>query len=536
MTANAVWILCVFIAYFAVLIGIAVVRSRGMEDMSDYVLGGRKMGFFTSALSSASSVTSGWTMLVFPALAFAAGMMHLWTVVAIVLGVWAAWVVMAKRLRRYTIATANSLTIPEFLEKRFDDRSGVLRSLSGALSLYFITLYICSGLIAGAKLLEVVFGLDSEGPGHNIGVTVSLIAIVSYTFIGGFLAVSRTDVFQSMIMLAGFVIIPVTLIFIADNPFGGLESTAPGFWNPFTNPSNESLGILFFISSIGWGVGAFGAQRVLARFMAVDREDNLGKSRDTSLVWLLLIFGFALLMGLVAAPALLAQGIELPDAEKLYLVVAETFFHPVIAGLLLTAVIAAVMSTADSQLLLASAIATDDMPLVRRLAYAMRTGARVWLGRLMLVLVGIVAAIISIVSPESVFALVSLAWGGMGAAFGSVLVLALYWRRFNRWGALAAVIVGSVVSTWWWLAGLGYEKYATVADLLGFEATIDQMEDIGLWQVNPGVPGFAAALIAGYVVARLTAPPSAEITALFDHVNGPDWNEEEAIAEPKPAD
>ena len=536
MPANAVWILCVFIAYFAVLIGIAVVRSRQMNDMSDYVLGGRKMGFFTSALSSASSVTSGWTMLVFPALAFAAGMMHLWTVVAILLGAWLSWTVMAKRLRRYTIATENSLTIPEFLEKRFDDRSGILRSLSGLLSIYFITLYICSGLIAGAKLLQVVFGLESEGPGHDLGVTISLIAVVSYTFIGGFLAVSRTDVFQAMIMLSGFVIIPVVLIVTADNPFGGLGSTAPGFWNPFTNPDGEVLGFLFFISSLGWAVGAFGAQRVLARFMAVDREENLGKSCYTGLVWLVLIFGFALLMGLVAAPALLSQGIALPDPEKLYLVVSETFFHPVIAGLLLTAVIAAVMSTADSQLLLASAIATDDMPLIKRMTYSMQTHARVWMGRLMLVLVGIAAAIISIASPESVYALVSLAWGGMGAAFGSVLLLALYWRRLNRWGALTAVLAGSVVSTWWWLAGLGYERYSTLADLLGFEATVDQMESIGLWQVNPGVPGFVAAVIAAYVVTRLTAPPSTEIVELYDHVVGPDWNEEEMVAAPSPAD
>ena len=153
----------------------------------------------------------------------------------------------------------------------------------------------------------------------------------------------------------------------------------------------------------------------------------------------------------------------------------------------------------------------------------MRTHARVLTGRLMLVAVGVAAAVVSIVSPESVFALVSLAWGGMGAAFGSVLILALYWRRFNRWGALAAVATGSIVSTWWWLAGLGYEKYSTVADLLGFEATIDQMEALGVWTVNPGVPGFAAAMVAAYVVTKLTAPPSTGVTTLFDSLNGPSW-------------
>lgn len=530
MPANAYWILCVFIAYFVVLIGIAIVRSRHMDDMSDYVLGGRKMGLITSGLSAASSAASGWTMLVLPALAFAAGMMHLWTVASIILGHWFAWTIMARRIRRYSIAADNSLTLPEFLEKRFGDTSGALRTLSGLIGIYFITLYVCSGLIAGAKLLEVVFGLDDTGQGHNIGVIISLIAVVSYTFFGGFLAVSRTDVFQSLIMLAGFIIIPVTLILTVNNPFQGLESTAPGFWDPFTDQGNTKLGFLFFISSVGWGLGALGAHRIISRFMAVQRESDIRRSRNVGAVWVVLIFLFALLMGLVAAPALLDRGIVLPDAEKLYIVVAETFFHPVVAGLLLTAVIAAVMSTADSQLLLASAIATDDLPIIKRITYAMRTQYRVWMGRGMLLLVGIIAAAISIVSPESVFALVSLAWGGMGAAFGPALILGLYWRRFNRWGALAAVVSGTVVSTWWWLMGLGYEGAETLTDLLGFRATIELMGEVGLWQINPGVPGFAVAAVFGVATALLTAPPPEEVTELYDHVNGPDWTEDSEAA------
>ena len=525
--AYTYWIVLVFIAYFVVLIGIAVLRARNMGDMSDYVLGGRSVGYITSALSAASSTTSGWTMLVFPALAFAAGMMHMWTVVSIVGGAWLAWTTMARRLRRYTIATENSLTVPEFLEKRFEDDSGILRSIAAVIALYFITLYVCSGLIAGAKLLQVVFGLDATGPGHDIGVLVSLVAVVSYTFIGGFLAVSRTDVFQAMIMLAGFIIIPVTLLATVSNPFQaeGLEFAA-GFWNPLTDQSNEFLGVLFLLSTLGWGLGAFGAHRILARFMAVDREENLGRSRNVGIVWAVLIFGFALLMGLVAAPALLDRGVMLPDAEKLYLVVAETFFHPVIAGLLLTAVIAAVMSTADSQLLLASAIATDDLPLIRRVAYSVQTRSRVWMGRGMLLLVGVAAAVISIASPESVYALVSLAWGGMGAAFGPVLLLALYWRRFNKWGALTAVASGMVISTWWWLMGLGYEGAANLAELLGLEATIALMSEVGVWQMNPGTPGFAGATILAVAVTLLTSQPSNSMVELFDRVNGPDWREE----------
>ena len=231
---------------------------------------------------------------------------------------------------------------------------------------------------------------------------ISLVAVVSYTFIGGFLAVSRTDVFQALIMLGGFIVIPVTLLLTVSNPLQGMGSTAPGFWNPLTGVDNQGLGVLFFLSAIGWALGAFGAQRVLSRFMAVDREENIKSSRNVSTLWIIFIFGLALLMGLVAAPALLDRGEVLPDAERLYLVVAKVFFHPVVAGLLLTAVIAAVMSTADSQLLLASAIATDDVPFIRKVTYSMQTQYRVWMGRAMLVVVGLAAALISIISPDSV--------------------------------------------------------------------------------------------------------------------------------------
>ena len=516
-----IWIVIVFIVYFIVLIGIAVFRGRPMDDMSDYVLGGRQMGAFASAMSAASSSASGWTMLVFPALAFAAGLMHLWTVVAIILGSWFSWTILARRLRRYTIATDNSLTLPEFFEKRFGDQTGALRTLAAAISLYFITLYVCSGLIAGAKLLEVVFDLDHSGSGHDLGVLITLVAVVSYTFIGGFLAVSRTDVFQSLIMLAGFVIIPVTLIAIVGNPFQGMESTAAGFWNPLTDASNEALGAMFFLSSIGWALGSFGAQRVLSRFMAVDREENLNRSRDIGTLWVILIFGFGLLMGLVAAPALADHGVALPDAERLYLIVANVFFHPVVAGLLLTAVVAAVMSTADSQLLLASAIATDDVPFIKRLTYSMRTHSRVWMGRGMLLLIGVIAAIISIVSPESVFALVALAWGGMGAAFGPALILALYWRRFNAWGALAGVVSGTLVSTAWWLMGLGYEGAQGLADLLGFSATAHYFNEVGIWNINPATPGFVAATLFAVMVTLLTPAPAREVEEMFDRVTGP---------------
>ena len=520
--AEWVWVLIVFILYFAILIGISLNRSGRMANMVDFVLGGRKVGGFTTALSAGSSSASGWTMLVLPALAFAGGLMHLWTAAGIVLGAWLVWVVAARRLRRYTIST-NALTIPEFWERRFGDATGALRSLAGVISLYFITLYVCSGLIAGAKLLEQVFDLDHNGPGHDVAVLITLVAVLSYTFIGGYLAVSRTDVFQALVMLSGFVIICLTLMFVSGNPFQGLESTAPGFWNPFTDSNGDRLGLLTYVSALGWGLGAFGALRLMARFMAMEDERDIPRSTYITLGWAVPLFSLALLMGLVAAPALAARGVDIPDPERLYLVVSSGFFPPIVGGLLLTAVVAAVMSTADSQLLLASATASGDVPWLRRITEQMGTEGRVMMGRLLLVAVGVVAALISILSPESVFALVSLAWGGMGAAFGPVTVLALYWRRFNLAGALAGLISGTVVSTVWWLMDLGNQGLLNLTESLGFAAAVGSLQETGVWEINPAVPGTAVATALAIAVTLATSPPSEEITQLFDAVNSPDW-------------
>ncbi len=519
--AEWVWTLIVFALYSVVLIGIVLYRSEGVVNMGDYVLGGRRLGAFTIALSAGASNASGWTMLVLPALAFAGGLMHLWTVAGLVVGIWLVWIVMAKRLRRYTITADDALTIPEFWERRFGDTTGTLRGLAAAISLYFITLYVCSGLIAGAKLIGELFDLDPTGAAHNMAILVTLLALLSYTFMG-FVAVSRTDVFQALLMLGGFVVIALTLILTTSNPFQGLETAAPGFWNPVTDAAGDGLSWTTYASAVGWGLGTFGALRLLARFMAIKEERQIARSTYTNVGWAVLVFSFGLLMGLVAAPALAARGVDLPDSERLYLVVSSVFFHPIVGGLLLTAVAAAVMSTADSQLLLASAIASRDMPWLKRMTERVRAERQVTVGRLLLVAVGLVAAVISILSPESVFALVSLAWGGMGAAFGPVTVMALYWRRFNLAGALTGVISGTVVSTFWWLMDLGNQVLLDLTASLGLTSAVRSLTDIGIWEINPAVPGFAAATVLAIAVTLATAPPSEEITLLFDEVNSPD--------------
>ena len=269
-------VVVVFVAYFLALVAIAVVRARRMNAMSDYVLGGRRMSSFTSGLSASVSTTSGWTMLALPALAFTEGANILWLVGFLAVGVWLNWTLVAKRLRRYTIAAEDSLTVPEFFERRFADDTGALRTVAGVLTIFFIVFYINSGLIAGANLLGSVFEIDLTP-----GIWITLVAVTSYTFIGGFLAVSRTDVFQAVLMLAGFIIVPVTLLVVADNPFNEVGGES-GFFNPFTHPDGELVTPVFLLGLAGWGMGAFGSQRVLQRFMAVESEAKINESRNIS--------------------------------------------------------------------------------------------------------------------------------------------------------------------------------------------------------------------------------------------------------------
>ena len=488
------WTLSVFAAYFAVLLGIAVIRVRPVRTMSDYVLAGRRLGIFTSAMSVGSSTTSGWTFLALPALAFSNGTVVGWTLLSLVVFIWVNWVVIAKRLRRYTIAAGDSLTLPDFYERRFGDTTGVLRTVASVITVFFVIFYVSSGLVAGAKLLGTVFGLD-----ENFGVLVTLVAVASYTFIGGFLAVSRTDAFQAILMVAGLIILPTTLILATNDPFEAGSAT-PGFMNPFTGANNDPIGVVVLASALGWGLGAFGAQRVLQRFMAIDSEGSIPRSRNASVAWIFLMYGFAILLGLVAGPALADMGLlgGTADPERIYLVTSEVFFYPIVTGLLLTALIAAVMSTADSQLLLASAVASDDMPFIRRLARAVSAGARVWLGRILLLIIGVIAAALSIYHPDSVLNLVSYAWGGMGAAFGPLTIMALYWRRFNFWGALTAMVVGTAAaSVWGTLTGGPW----------------------GIWDIHPATPGFAIGAPAAIIATLLTPKPSPEVVALFDKVN-----------------
>ena len=490
-----VWVIFCFAVYFAMLIAIAVVGARRIRNMADYTLGGRRLSSFTAALSTGSSTTSAWTMLALPALAFVGGLVELWVPVCAAIGVWLSWTLLAKRLRRFTIAADNAVTIPEFMERRFGDATGVLRSVSGLVTILFVIFYVSSGLVGGSKLLEEIFGLNLTA-----GVILTLLAVATYTLIGGFMAVSRTDVSQALLMLVSLGALVVTMLFVTGNPLSNAGTEGIGFFNPFTLADGSFITLGFALSALGWVIGGLGAHRILQRFMAIEREDRIAQGRNMAVIWLVTVYLLAFAVGVIARPALSEAGMlgAVADPERVYFVVSEIFFHPVVLGALLTAVIAAVMSTADSQLLLASAIATEDMPLLKRVSRGLATSARVWMGRGMLVAIGIVAAMLSILFPDSIFDLVSYAWGGMGAAFGPVMVLGLYWRRFNAWGAGAAVVTGALAATLWQFLSGGPG---------------------GMWDIQPATPAFVISMASSIGATLLTPPPAQPALDLFDRVN-----------------
>ena len=298
-------------------------------------------------------------------------------------------------------------------------------------------------------------------------------------------------------MLFGLLLITAALAGPEAASAAALAGSNPAFFDPLTDGDGAPISIVFILSVAGWGFGAFGSQRILQRYMALEQKARVGVSRNISVAWLVAVYGLALAVGLLARPALAEAGLlaEVADPERIYLVVSEAFFHPVIAGLLLTAVIAAVMSTADSQLLLASAVATGDLPLVSEIAASMAARARVWLGRALLLVVGLIGLAVAFLFPDSIFALVSYAWGGMGAAFGPVTLLALYWRRFNFWGALASTVSGTLVATIWAFSSGGPG---------------------GMLDIQPATPGFAIGLLVGILVTLLTPAPAGAGVDLFD--------------------
>lgn len=459
---NSFAITTTFIIYLILMLAIGVFAYQRTKNSSDYFLGGRSLGPWPAALSAGASDMSGWLLLGLPGYAYAAGIEAFWLAGGLLIGTWANWLITAKRLRTYSITT-DALTLPEFLSRRFNDKSKLIQTISAFFILLFFLFYTSSGLVAGGKLFETVFGID-----YTTAVIIGTICVVSYTLFGGFLAVSWTDLVQGLLMAAALLIVPITAMnggfSQLSSDLGAINPQLLTLWNDIQGQPLSSIAI---VSLVAWGFGYFGQPHILARFKATRSNKDLTTARWIAVLWTALSMFGAMLVGLVGLVYVTQHGsIQLDDGERIFMLLVNAVFHPVIAGILLAAILAAIMSTADSQLLVSSSALAEDF--YKQVFKQEATSEEiVKVGRFSVVLISIVALALAMTPDSSVLGLVSYAWAGFGAAFGPAIVLSLYWSGMNRNGALAGIIVGGVtIVVWKQLTGGWFDVYEIVPGIL----------------------------------------------------------------------
>lgn len=458
MTDNRI-IVATFVAYLIAVIVIGIIAWRRTSSLRDYILGGRSLGKWVTALSAQASDMSGWLLLGLPGYAYLAGFESIWLLLGLLVGTYLNWKFVAERLRHATERYGDALTLPDYLESRFDDHSRLLRLVSGIFILVFFTFYTSSGLVAGGKLFESVFGLP-----YLWAVTAGGATVVLYTFFGGFLAVSWTDFLQGSLMFLALLAVTAMGLEAAGGLSGlgiSLQASNPNLLDPFTTVSGSPLGWIAIVSLLGWGLGYCGQPHILARFMAIRKPRDIGAARLIAMVWVCVALVAATLVGLVGI-GLVSEPLQGAASETVFMVLARLLFHPVVAGICLAGILAAVMSTADSQLLVASSAVSEDFykGLWRPNA---GQGELLWVGRLAVVAISLVAFYLARDPDSKVLDLVAYAWAGFGAAFGPAIVLSLYWDAMTRNGALAGIISGGLtVIVWKQLSGGLFELYEIV--------------------------------------------------------------------------
>jgi sodium/proline symporter len=462
MIDNSLAITATFFGYLAMMLAIGYWAYRRTVNSSDYFLGGRSLGPWPAALSAGASDMSGWLLLGLPGYAYAAGIESLWLAGGLLAGTWLNWLVSAKRLRTYSITT-DALTIPEFFSRRFNDSSNLIQTLSAFFILLFFLFYTSSGLVAGGKLFETVFGLN-----YTTALIIGTVCIVSYTLFGGFLAVSWTDLVQGLLMAAALLVVPVTAMQGGVSQLSqDLTAINPELLTLWNSAKGEPLSAIAIISLVAWGLGYFGQPHILARFKASRTNRELTTARRIAVIWTGLSMVGAVLVGLVGLLYVSGhEGMELADGEKVFMLLVNAVFHPVIAGILLAAILAAIMSTADSQLLVSSSALAEDFykQLLNKNASSEDV---VKMGRYGVIALSVIACLLAVNPDSSVLGLVSYAWAGFGAAFGPAIVLSLYWSRMNRNGALAGILVGGVtIVIWKQLTGGWFDIYEIVPGIL----------------------------------------------------------------------
>lgn len=479
--------------YFILMMAIGIYAYRkSTSDVSEYMLGGRRLHPAVGALSAGASDMSGWMLMGLPGAIYVTGFSAAWIAVGLVIGAYFNYLLVAPRLRVYTELADDAITIPDFFEKRFTDKSHSLRVISSVVIVIFFTLYTSSGVVAGGKLFEASFGLSYE-----LGLFLTAGVVVSYTLFGGFLAVSLTDFVQGCIMFVALILVPV----VALSTLGGVEAVSLAVAEVDTSMLSWTSGLtaLGLVSSLSWGLGYFGQPHIIVRFMAIRSLPDIAKARWIGMTWMIVTVIGAVATGIVGLAYITSTSATLEDPETVFIFLSQVLFHPLVGGFLLAAILAAIMSTISSQLLVSSSSLTEDFykTFVRRSASQKEL---VLIGRLSVLAVSVVAIVLAFDRSASILSLVSNAWAGFGAAFGPIILLSLFWRRFNRNGALAGMVTGAVTVLVW--------IYAPI-EIAG-KPLAEHLYEI--------FPGFLLATLAAVVVTLLTSRPHSAVTHRYDQM------------------
>lgn len=463
-----------FVAYSLLMLSIGFYFYRQNKSTEDYFLGGRSLGPVVSALSAGASDMSGWLLMGLPGALYASGFIESYIAIGLSIGALLNWSFVAKRLRIYTSVIADSITIPDYFETRFDDDKHILRVVCAIVILIFFTFYVSSGLVGGAKLFEATFGIR-----YDYALTTGTLIIVAYTFLGGYKAVCWTDMLQGLLMMGALIIVPIVMLY----HLGGFSEAMSIVKEikPQALSMGEGIGALSIISALAWGLGYFGQPHILVRFMSIRSTKDIPTATFVGISWMVVSLVGACFIGILGIAYVYKFELSLQDPEKIFIVMSQLLFNPWIAGILLSAILAAIMSTASSQLLVSSSTIAEDF--YKRIFNKEASNKTVMnLGRIGVLLVALVAFVISTDKDSSVLSIVAYAWAGFGASFGSVMLFSLFWSRMTRLGAIAGMVSGALMVVLW-------KKY--LAEFFG----------LPLYEI---VPGFVVASLMIIVVSLLS--------------------------------
>jgi len=474
-------IVATIVVYMGICLVLGFVAWRRTHSLADFILGGRSLGSWVTAFSAQASDMSGWLLMGLPGLAYLSGFDAAWLVAGLLAGTYLNWRFVAAPLRERTEQLDNALTLPDYFERRFADRTRVLRTLTAFFILVFFTFYTSSGFVATGRLFESLFGMP-----YVESMLWGSLVMLAYTFFGGFLAVSWSDVLQGTLMFFALVLVAGIGVALSGGPaelVSGLAARDATLLDPWIGDAGQPLGLLGIASLLAWGLGYPGQPHILARFMAIRASGEIGTARRVAMGWVVVVLVAAVVVGL-AGVLLLEPPLAGPDSEKVFISLATQRLHPILAGICMSGILAAIMSTASAQLLVASSAFAEDF---YRGLFRRDPGRRelLWVGRGAVLVIAVLAFLLALDPDNRVLDLVAWAWAGFGAAFGPAIVLSLYWPAMTRDGALAGIVVGGLTVILW------------------------RHGDGGIFELYEMVPGVLLATVAIWAVSRLSRRPAA---------------------------